>query len=157
MFFWIRRKCRRRTKQRVEKRSWRERFLQAVAWSRPTTQQPSRHSCLQHRLWPPLLTIPWYKHQAFTITHQLQQPACLPQPASQPFLHHSLQITQLFSILQTTFCKCRKASARRRADSLIFTAKFTTTQEYLTGGNTTKTTRDIMPGLCSFSLKFQNV
>ena len=37
--FWIRNKCRRRTKQRVEKRSWRERFLQAVAWNKPTTQQ----------------------------------------------------------------------------------------------------------------------
>ena len=38
--FWIRRKCRRRTKQRVEKRTWHERFLQALAWGRPAAPQP---------------------------------------------------------------------------------------------------------------------
>ena len=43
--FWIRNKCRRRTKQRVEKRSWRKRFLQAHNSAAPTGFQAASHSC----------------------------------------------------------------------------------------------------------------
>ena len=93
MFFWIRNKCRRRTKQRVEKRSWRERFLQAVAWNRPTTQQ-QHQPATQQPLLPAAQIVASPAHhplvQAPSIHNHPSAPTAglpaLPPPASLPAL-----------------------------------------------------------------------
>ena len=93
MFFWIRRKCRRRTKQRVEKRSWRERFLQAVAWGRPATQQ-QHQPATQQPLLPATQIVATPAHHPLVQTQSLHShpsaptaglPA-LPPPTSLPAL-----------------------------------------------------------------------
>ena len=38
--FWVRSKCRRRTKERRAKSTWREKFLQTLTWGRQASPQP---------------------------------------------------------------------------------------------------------------------
>ena len=81
-FFYIRNKCRRRTKQRVEKRSWRERFLQAMTWNRTAGQQ--------HQPTPQQPILPAAQLLPAPVHHQMVQTAAIHSqptaPASLPAL-----------------------------------------------------------------------